>query len=130
MTRRALITTDQKLTEDQLNDLKETFGVQEIIYLPQDLKERINHPHPELSELKLYIRPVLKYLNRNLNVGDIIVINGDPAATYLVAHHSLICGFVPLQPVTRYEMVEEKLSNGEVRTKKVLKHVKFRKYGT
>ena len=129
MERKALVVMNHELTEDQINDLKRTYGVEKIMYLPQDLKNLISQVPPELEEIKYYIRPILEYLDENLDVGDLIVLQGESGVTYLIANYAYQCGFVPVYSTTKREVVEEKLDNGKVHITRTFKHVRFRRYG-
>jgi len=129
MERKALVVINHELTENQINDLKRTYGVEKIMYLPQDLKNLISQVPPELEEIKYYIRPILEYLDENLDVGDLIVLQGEPGVTYLIANYAYQSGFVPVYSTTKREVVEEKLDNGKVHITRTFKHVRFRKYG-
>ena len=127
--RRALIVMNHVLSDEQIADLRENWGATEILYLPKHLKDLISQIPPDLGELKTYIKPLLDYINEILKPGDLLIIAGEPGATFLIVNYALSKKYIPIYATTRREIIEEKLDNGKVHITRTFKHVRFRKYG-
>jgi len=116
-----------RLTPDQEEDAKKSLGVEEFVYLPPHLQELFSNVPPQLDSLSEYIEPFLKYLMKNANRKDYILIQGDFGLTVRLVDFSMATGLIPIYATTKRDVVEIEENGKKVRISK-FKHVKFRRY--
>ncbi len=128
MKRQALLIFSHHLTTEQERDLVEKWAVNRIITMPEDISHTWKNVPPELPSLKSYIRPVLEWLIETASPGDVVVVQGDFGATFLVVSFALRVGFVPIYATTSRQVKEKNLPGGSVKQSRIFTHRMFRKY--
>lgn len=116
-----------KLTKEQEDDAKNSFGIKNFIYLPQDLQELWSNIPPEIEDLDNYLEPIFKYLQENIKDGDYALVQGDFGATCKVANFVKSLNATALYATTKRNAVEKVVDGKMVKTS-VFKHVRFRSY--
>lgn len=119
---------NHNLTQDQKKDAQHTFGVTQFISMPQDLAGIWESIPPDTEVIKTFIDPFLHWLTANGNCGDIVLVQGDYGATFLIVEYCLNNGFVPVYATSR-RIVEERMEKGYIKTVRKFVHVRFRLYG-
>ena len=116
-----------KLTDEQIKDAKENLGVDEFIYLPQDLQEKFSNVPPEIDDIKEYTQIFIDFLEKNVSSEDIVLIQGDFGVVFWVVEY---CKQKNLKAVyaTTKRVVKEQNIDGKVVKISEFKHVKFRFY--
>jgi len=51
-----------KLTDEQIKDAKSNLGVDEFVYLPDDLQNKFSNVPPEIDDIKEYTKDFIKFL--------------------------------------------------------------------
>ncbi len=115
------------ITDEQKEDAKIEFGVEEFVSLPKDLQDIWSNVPPHLESLYDYLEPIRIYLLDNKKRKDILLIQGDFGATYEMA---LFAKYMDWEAVyaTTERNVEEKEINGKIIKTSIFKHVRFRKF--
>jgi hypothetical protein len=116
-----------QLTEQQKREVDESLGVNEIHYLPDDLKVLWSQIPPDIADIRDNIHPVKEWLNRRIKPGDYILIQGDFGATYIMVTWALAKGLKPIYATTERKVIETRDGN-KVSSKKIFEHVRFRFY--
>ena len=117
---------NHKLTENQMKELKEVFGADEIVYPDEDLVKLWAQISTERQLDYAVIDKVVEWLE-NSTEGDVVVVQGEFGCTFCIVDFALKRGLVPVHAVTK--RVEEETAEGEVVTKKyVFMHCCLRKY--
>jgi len=112
-----------RLTEEQIADAKESFGITQFRYLPKDLQRLFSSVPPELESLKVYAEPFKTYLKETTLEGDVVLIQGDFGLCFLLANFCNKEALLPVYATTKRIVFEKdgvKISR--------FKHVTFRKY--
>lgn len=120
--RKLLLLFSHKLTEKQLIDVKETLKCDEIIYLPENLKERWQNMDIEenLDEFK-------KFLENLTSEGDYVLVQGEWGATYQIINYCKAKKLIPIYSSTKREVEERKEGESIIKLSK-FKHRGFVKY--
>ena len=115
-----------KLSEEQIIDAKNAYGVKEFIYLPTNLQQLWSNFNPELEKLDL--EDFQDFIKRNSTKGDIVLFKGDFGATFAMVKFALECDLMPVYATTQREVVEV-VEDGQTIKKSIFKHRRFRRYG-
>jgi len=116
-----------ELTNKQKREAYEDLGVKDIYYLPDDLKALWSQIPTEIPKVAEYIRPVKEWLDRRLNEGDYIIIQGDFGATYQMVKWAFCKKCRPIYATTKRKAAEIR-NKEEIITNRVFEHVRFRFY--
>ena len=114
-----------ELTNEQIEDAKK-LGVDEFVYLPEDLQKKFSNVPPELESIKKYAKDFEKFLE-NANVNDYILIQGDFGLTCHMVQYAKKNKLVPIYATTQRITTEIKKGTKIVKISE-FKHIKFRKY--
>jgi len=128
MKRQALLIFSHQLTGEQEKDLLENWGVTRIVPMPKEVSSLWRNIPPDIHSLKVFLRPVLEWLIETAYPGDLVLVQGDFGATYIVANFSIRVGYVPIYSTTKREVEEKTLPGGIVEQSRVFSHCIFRKY--
>ncbi len=104
-------------------------GVGEIVALPPELQALWSQVPPELPELRHYLQPLCRWLAAQAQPGDVVLIQGDFGATYLMVNFALAQGLIPVYATTRRQAREDHLPDGTVKMVHHFQHQMFRRYG-
>ena len=126
--KKALIILNHNPTENQLNQLKEIFNVNEILYLPSKLKNFISNVPPDKPIPEEFLKNITDFIIKNLQKDDIIWIQTEYGITFYIVDFAFKVGFIPIYSTTERIYNEKKLDNEKVERKYLFKHVSFRKY--
>lgn len=127
--RKAILVFSHELTDDQEDDLQSSWNITEVFVMPPQLRELWMNVPPHLQTLKNYVDPVVGWIEQKGSSGDIVLVQGDMGATFLVVCRSIELGLLPVYATTRRVLHEEVQSDGSVVLKRVFKHERFRAYG-
>jgi hypothetical protein len=81
------------------------------------------------THLAPILEPVESWLEQHAQKGDLILIQGDFGATFLMANHALSLGLIPVYATTQRQARDKILSDGRIETHHVFKFKRFRMYG-
>jgi hypothetical protein len=114
-----------KLTDAQIKDAKK-LGVDEFVYLPDDLQRKFSNVPPELESIKEYAKDFEKFLE-NAKSGDYVLIQGDFGLTCHLVNFSKSKGLIPVYATTK-RISKDIKKDGKVVKISEFKHIRFRKY--
>ncbi|MFW6308045.1 MAG: CRISPR-associated protein Csx20, partial [Campylobacterales bacterium] len=72
------------LTDEQIEDAKNSLGVDEFISLPDSLQQAWSSVPPELDGVREYAEAFYEFLSRRAMKGDFVLISGDFGLCYLL----------------------------------------------
>ena len=124
--KKAYCLLNHALTERQISELRERYGVEDIDYPTEELSQSWSQV-PATKTLDVSpVQAVVKWLS-SAQKGDILIVQGEVGSTFMVVDFALKNGLVPLHAVTKRVAREER--EGEiVRRSYVFEHVCFRVY--
>jgi len=115
------------LTEEQVEDAKNSFGVEAFVELPLEFQNLWSNVPSELEEVSAYLEPLKSYLKEQSNAGDVVLIQGDFGATYSMVNSVNSLGLKAVHATTKRDVLEKTIDDKVVKTS-VFKHVRFRVY--
>ncbi len=116
-----------KLTSEQIEDSKKNLKVEEFIYLPEELQKIWSNIPAEIENLNDLLKPIKKFLKKNINRGDYILIQGDFGAVYKFVRFAKKNQLKPIYATTKREFTEKEV-NGKIIKTSTFSHVRFREY--
>ena len=123
---KAFCLLNHELTQNQILELKNRFNVESIIYPSEELSKSWSQIPAEKELDKTIIGNVTNWLTA-ANKGDLLIVQGEFGATFMIVDYALKNELIPLHAVTKRVAVEHR--DGEVVSKQyVFEHVCFRKY--
>lgn len=127
--RRVILLFSHQLTEPQRMELRNEWDVYQQVSLPVHLQKLWSDVPPDLPTLKDYLQPLVSWLETVTREEDLVLIQGEFGATYLVVSEALRLGLVPVYSTTAREVSEQLGAAGEVLQTRVFRHQRFRIYG-
>jgi len=123
---KAYILLNHTLTANQTQELKEKFGVNNIILPPQEISDFWQQIPTDAEISENLLKPILNWLLMTKS-GDILVIQGEFGSTFAIADWALGRGLTVLHSVTE-RIATESRSGEVVQRSYVFEHVRFRKF--
>ena len=123
-----LLLFSHKVTEDQKEDANAALGVREFLALPEDLQKLWMQITPTKPLLREYLEPIRSWINENAGHGDYVLIQGDFGAVYLMVNYAFSVGLIPVYATTERVVVEKLMPDNVVKSERVFKHKRFRRY--
>ncbi len=124
--RRMFLLFSHKLTDEQIKDAKENWGIEEFIYLPETLQKIWSNIPPEIEDIKPLLEDIKQFLKDKANKGDIVLIQGDFGAVVEMVEFVRFW-LVPVYATTKRISKEIEKDDKIVKVSE-FKHVRFRKY--
>jgi len=124
--KRMFLLFSHKLTDEQIEDAKKSFGVDEFIYLPQNLQEIWSNIPPEVEDIKPLLEDIKQFLKENAKTGDIVLIQGDFGAVVEMVEF-IRFWLLPVYATTK-RISKEIEKDGKIVKVSEFRHVRFRKY--
>ncbi|MFZ2967961.1 MAG: CRISPR-associated protein Csx20 [Sulfuricurvum sp.] len=116
------------LTEDQQNNARSEFGIDQFIPLSAELQSIWSNIPADAIELHAILEPIKKFLREAFRAGDVALIQGDFGATCHLAHFVRELGGIGVYATTVRDVVEKE-ENGVIVKTSIFKHVRFRVFG-
>lgn len=126
--RKMLLVFSHKLTDEQIRDANETLKVTKFVSLPEELQRLWMNITPDLESIKDGLNPICKWIQENAKNDDYVLIQGDFGATCFVVYFTFKAGKVPIYATTERQVIESKLDDNVIKTERVFRHKRFRKY--
>jgi len=136
--KKCFVLLNHPLTEDQENDLRNNWGVDAILPLPENLRNiwgNIDPEHNDLVGVGDQLTPIFNWIEQVMSEDDLMVVQGEISATITVfswnLHRYLIKNeqFLTLLSPIELKMGDTKIvtfSDKSIEKTKTFKHVKFR----
>lgn len=116
-----------KLTLAQKDSAKVVYGVEEFIYLPEDLQKIWTNVPSDMENLKDYLIPIEEYLDKFSNKDDIVLIQGDFGAVYHMVEFSKKQGLIAIYATTK-RRIKEYFKGDSLVKESIFEFVRFREY--
>jgi hypothetical protein len=118
-----------RLTTEQQQSATVNYGVTCFRPPPEDIQNIWSQIPPDAEKLNPVLWPVKIWLEQQAVKGDLVLIQGDFGATFLMANHALSLGLIPVYATTQRQAKDKILSDGRIETHHVFKFKRFRMYG-
>ena len=123
---KAFCLLNHMLTQNQIAELKERFDITEIVYPSEELSKKWAQIPPSRELDFSIVKSVVEYLN-SASTGDILIIQGETGASFMLVDYALKKHLVTIYAVTA--RVSKEVAAGEQVVKQnVFEHVCFRQY--
>jgi hypothetical protein len=122
-----LLFFSHKLTPTQVEDAQKNWGVEQFIYLPQDLQNLFSNVPPELERLEEYAEPLKKFLTKEGKRDDIALIQGDFGLSCILVKTAREHGVIPVYATTTRQVVESESGGKPIKISR-FEHIRFRRY--
>jgi hypothetical protein len=106
----------------------EHYGPCRIIEMPDLLKKSWAQVPPGNESLSSWVQPFREWVDQEGKKDDLILIQGDFGATYLMVNHAFKLGLVPVYATTKRKAIETALPDGTVKMEHEFNFCRFRKY--
>ena len=116
-----------QLTDEQRQDAEKNLGIDNFVYLPENLQQKWSNIPADEQQLKGLMKPFKEWLIKNAVDNDYVLIQGDFGATFIMVQWSFQNDLNPIYSTTVRNTVE-KHTNNEIKLQKRFKHVLYRKY--
>ena len=118
------------VTEEQLQDARQSLGITDFVRLPEDLQKRFSNVPADLETIDEYLQPILDWIDEHCaSHKDYILIQGDFGATYFLVDYCKKRNYAtPIYATTERKSVEEVQEDGSIKTQRIFKHKRFRLY--
>ena len=126
--KKIFILISHKLTDEQLISINNDLHIEEVVYMPDELKKIWSNIPPTAESIKSTIAPIHDWLSKNANKGDYAIIQGDMGVTYITINFAFSLDLIPCYTTTERITISEKDEKGTVNLIKKFKHVRFRLY--
>ena len=112
------------MTEEQRTDAQKRYGVERFVFLDREPWSQI---HPEDETVLPHLAKLRERLKKEAKPGDILFVQGDFGATYVMVQFAHTLKMIPVYATTRRE-AEERVEGDRIITTRVFRHVRFREY--
>ncbi len=126
--KKAIFLVSHTPTFEQKEQLKKEWGIDKLIIPPEEIRKIWRSIPPDISSVKEWIEPIIDWLSDICSPGDIIVVQGDYGATFIIVNWAKEKDCIPVYATTQRILEEEKREDGSVVQKRIFKHSRFRKY--
>ena len=128
MVKKVVIILNHEPTATQLNELKEKFKIEKVIFLNEELKTQLKNIPPSNNLPEKLLNNLISFLKNNLSTGDYIWIQTEYGVTFYIVDFAIKSGFIPIYSTTQRIYKERKLENGKIERNYIFEHVTFRRY--
>ena len=125
--RKMLLLFSHELTAQQKSDAQLNWNVESFIYLPSSLQQIWSNIDPNLASVKTLLKPIESFVQEEANSGDMILVQGDFGASFLMVKFAKELEMVPVYATTK-RIIEEYEEDGRLVKKTFFEHQRFREY--
>lgn len=124
-----VVILSHKLLEIQEIELKDRFHIDNIIYLPYELQNRIQNIPPELSDLgrSSLENDIEDFVNKKTVEGDFVIAEGEWGLTFSIVSWCLNNDRIPIYALSK-RCVREVREGKVIKTERKFEHAGFRQY--
>jgi hypothetical protein len=126
--RKMFLVFNHMLTLEQETQAREVWGITHIFTLPPELKKIWEQIPADLDDISDIIFPVQQWLEKEADKNDVVLIQGDFGATWLLVDFALRAQLTPVYSVTQRDAREITQPDGSIKNTHVFKHKMFRLY--
>lgn len=126
--KRIMLIFSHKIMEDQEKELKEKFGITEIISLNDECQKIWTDVYFKNKEKYFEnLKKIKKYIKDNLDENDYALVQGEWGYTYNIVNYCIKNKIIPIYSFSKRESFEE-ITVDEVIKLSKFKHIEFLKY--
>jgi hypothetical protein len=125
--RKMILLFSHILNQQQIDDAKNSLHVSEFISMPQDLQKIWSNLDADLETIATSLEPIKIFLQKNSNKGDVVLIQGDFGASYMMVSFAKELRLTPVYATTK-RTISEIIENEKTVKKSVFEHRRFREY--
>lgn len=122
--KKMFILISHNLTPEQEEDAKRDQQVNEFIYVKNSIWQNIPPENEKISNL---LNEIKKSILKDAKKGDLLLVQGDFGATYIMVNFAFQNGLVPIYATSKREVVEIK-KDENITTIRKFRHIRFREY--
>jgi len=122
--KKMFILISHNLTPEQEEDAKRNRQVDEFIYIKNSIWQNIP---PENEKISVLLDEIKKLILKDAKKGDLLLVQGDFGATYIMVNFAFQNGLVPIYATSKREVVEIK-KDENITTIRKFRHIRFREY--
>jgi uncharacterized protein MJ1673 len=126
MRHKVIVFLSHDLDMEQKKELKEKYGIEEIIFLPEKLQKIWSNVQCDENYEK-DLEKLIIFMNKTLEKNDCIIAQGNWGYVYSIVTEAKKRGYVPLYGFS-YRDGEDKVINGEKIRISKFKHIKYIEY--
>lgn len=126
--RKMFLLLSHALTEEQIHEAKERFGVVAFYPLPDSLQSLWSDIPAEGEWQPSWLESIKEWLLQEGKPGDLVVVQGEFGATVYMVNWLRQHGFRPVYATSRRHVEEKRLDDGTVVASRIFRHVQFRDY--
>lgn len=123
----AILLSHQPMPE-QLAQLEKEWSVGRIVPLPDEFRPLWTSVQPDGPFPNEAFAPLLAWLEQSTAESDLVWVQGEFGATFLVASWCIAHRRIPVYATTRRESEDHVQPDGSVIRRQVFRHVRFREY--
>ncbi|MBD3842082.1 MAG: hypothetical protein IE909_09400 [Campylobacterales bacterium] len=128
MAKKMILLFSHKLNEKQIKIAKDEYAVEDFVYLSTELQQIWSDISPDIISLEQTLEPIKKYIIRILQKDDIVLIQGDFGATYIMVNFIKELDAIPVYATTRRKIEEIIDEDGKTIKKSIFEFRRFREY--
>ena len=118
-----------KLSDEQKKAAYSDFGIDTFVSLPAELQNIWSNIDPDKETLYNVLVPLKTFLNKKALKNDVVLIQGDFGAVWIMVQYCKEKGFKAVYATTRRNVVEYRDKNGKDVKKSIFEFRRFREYG-
>ena len=126
--KKMILLFSHKLTNEQIDDAQNSFGIDKFIYLSDDLQKIWSNISPDLKTIQDILEPIKEFIKTNSNQDDVVLIQGDFGACFIMVNFCKSLGLKTLYATTK-RIAQEYIEDGKMIKKSIFEHRRFREYG-
>lgn len=126
--KKLIIVFSHKLTDLQKKDAKNSLSAENFVYLPKGLQQIWSNIDPYKDDIDEEIFSILNWVLENASQKDIVLVQGEPGATYSLVKLLKEKKLTVVYSTTKREAFEIKNSDGSISIVHKIKHVRYREY--
>lgn len=119
---------NHSLTPEQEQHAKNSLMVDEIITMPEDIRGIWSDIPPDIANIGHILEPIKHWLKINAHKGDLVLIQGDFGACYIMVNFAFSLELVPIYSTTQRIATEKIEEHGVVKLTHNFSHRIFRLY--
>lgn len=128
MNKKMMLLFSHKLSDEQIEDAKKSYNIENFIYLPKELQDLWSNIPPDIDTLERLLYPIKVFLKEQAKKDDLVLIQGDFGASFLMVKFSKTLELLPVYATTK-RLAKEYIENGKNVKETIFKHRRFREYG-
>ncbi|MBA1336536.1 MAG: Uncharacterized protein HPY66_2971 [Firmicutes bacterium] len=126
--RKLYLLFSHRLTEVQEKQAIEELKAKRVKYLPEHLQKLWSNVPPDIPTLKEYLKPIIEWLESEVEPEDYILVQGDFGATYIMVNWAFSQGYIPIYSTTVRKSEEKVGTDGEIELNRKFSHRRYRLY--